>query len=94
MQKAMWKNYTKSIQFLATAIEKFPDNPLLYTLFGANLIYSSKTQWERAQEALNKAESLYQKNDIKNPPFHRFQVAHFDRLRSYQNENNFIEFIS
>ena len=82
-------NNSKSIHFLKIGIEKFPTNPQLYTLLGANLLYIGTEQWERAEETLRKAEDLYSRRNIKNPPFHQFQVAHFHRLRAYVEEQNF-----
>ena len=82
-------NNSKSIHFLKIGIEKYPTNPQLYTLLGANLLYLGTEQWERAEETLLKAEELYSRRNIKNPPSHQFQVAHFHRLRAYAEEQNF-----
>ena len=87
------QNHTKSLQILTKGIENWPKNPILYTLIGANLLYLGKDQWQRAQDVLQQADALYQKENIKIPPFHQFQFAHFHRLQSYQENSNFDEAI-
>ena len=67
---------------------------MLYTLIGANLFYLGKDQWTRATEVLEQADTLYQKQNMKAPPFHQFQRAHFFRLQSYQEDIDFDEYIT
>ena len=88
------QNHAKSLQILTKGIENWPKNPILYTLVGANLLYLGKDQWERAQDVLQQADTLYQKEKIKTPPFHQFQLAHFHRLQSYQDNIDFEENIA